>query len=140
MRQVPALPNVANSHGKTNWTRKLTTELTKPTKEMAMPRIRLGNNSENNTHMTGPTEMAGRVSSPSIQRQLYSAKPSDCVQAASDLPSCRINQVIREERYGDTDHAGDDGGVKAHLKAAQGYDEGDADNVTQPFVHVCWSF
>ena len=33
---------------------------------------------------------AGRVSNPSIQRQLYSSNFSACAQEASDLPNCRM--------------------------------------------------
>ncbi len=54
----PSCRNSRSSQGKTSCTVKLTAELIRPTKEMARPRSRLGNSSENSTHITGPSEIA----------------------------------------------------------------------------------
>ena len=42
-------PKFASSHGNISCTKKLIPELINPTNEIAIPRIRLGNNSENSS-------------------------------------------------------------------------------------------
>ena len=49
---------------------KLTAELISPTKEMAIPRTRFGNSSENSTHMTGPRDMAKLATKPRIPMRM----------------------------------------------------------------------
>lgn len=58
MAKVTVGPRLDNSHGNTWVTEKLTKELKKPTTEMAIPLILVGNISENKVHITGPREMA----------------------------------------------------------------------------------
>jgi hypothetical protein len=70
MRKVVPLPIVASCQGKTSCTRKLTAELIRPTKEMASPRIRLGNSSEKRTHITGPMEMAKAATKPRMPKRM----------------------------------------------------------------------
>ncbi len=59
---------MASSQGKTSCTPKLTAELIRPTKEMAIPRIRLGKSSEKSTHMTGPMDTANEATKPSTPK------------------------------------------------------------------------
>jgi len=69
-RKVIVVPKLANSQGKTNCTKKLTVELINPTNEIATPRILLGKSSENNTHITGPNEIANDATNPKIQNKI----------------------------------------------------------------------
>jgi hypothetical protein len=41
-----------------------------PTKEIATPLILFGKSSENNTHITGPNEMANEATKPKIQNKI----------------------------------------------------------------------
>ena len=58
MAKVVVGPRLDNSHGNTCVTEKLTKELKKPTTEIAIPFILLGNTSEIRAHITGPSEIA----------------------------------------------------------------------------------
>ena len=51
-------------------TRNATLELIRPTKEIAMPRTRFGNSSENSTHMIGPIDTAKLATKPSIANRI----------------------------------------------------------------------
>ena len=64
MANVVAAPSAASSTGKSCCTPKLTAELISPTNEIASPRIRFGNSSENSTHITGPSETANEATKP----------------------------------------------------------------------------
>ena len=58
MVKVSVGPKFDNSHGKTCVTEKLINELKKPTTDMAIPFILLGNTSDISAHITGPNEIA----------------------------------------------------------------------------------
>ena len=58
MAKVTVGPRFDNSQGKTCVTEKLINELKKPTTDIAIPFILLGNTSEINVHITGPKEIA----------------------------------------------------------------------------------
>jgi hypothetical protein len=62
IKKVNVVPRLVNSHGNNSCTKKLTTELINPTKEIATALILFGNNSENITHITGPIDTANDVS------------------------------------------------------------------------------
>ena len=83
-----ALPSDCSCHGKTSVTRKAVAEFTSPTKEIATPRTRFGNSSENNTHMTGPSDTAKLDEIRLPDAVLYAADVDRLVQAmaAFDAP------------------------------------------------------
>ena len=66
MKKLMALPKFDNSHGNTSCTAELINELTKATMPMAIPLYLMGYNSDNKTHMTGPSEKAKQAINPKI--------------------------------------------------------------------------
>ena len=70
IKKVVELPIFSSSKGKTSWTIKLISELTKPTKEIATAHTLFGKSSENMTHITGPMEMANEATNPSIASKI----------------------------------------------------------------------
>ena len=64
MKKVNALPKFDNSQGKINCTTQLIKEFTKAITPIVNPRYLFGNNSDNNTHITGPSEKAKQAIKP----------------------------------------------------------------------------
>ena len=92
IKNVSEFPKLDSSHGKTSCTTELIKEFTKAIEPIAKPLYFSGNSSDNNTHITGPSEKAKQAIKPKIPINI---SVEFIVVAASKIaPSFLLNTLV----------------------------------------------